>query len=294
MRDIYHIYELEANDFQVAAAQASDWWQTLLKVSGIFFTITIIVFFITNYPYIRSQLEDWEREKGSGNTDLIMSEQQNLYLWRNENEQGEVISYQLDSDKDGLSDSLELKIGTNVYQKDSDGDGYDDFLEFSRGYDPGGAGMIKAELVLKQTGCLIPLNWRKEKSKANGLWWDNFSAFPLLKGTTYLKAEAIKINSKKQEMTCLRRLLMAPFSDERQFSLKLSFANGKQMMVQYQKQAQFIADITQPDPKGGENEAFLVISAPLITAANGKEEPSQKIFVKAQIIKVTTRSIRFN
>lgn len=42
----------------------------------------------------------------------------------------------LDTDKDGLSDSLELKFKTDVNSADTDSDGYNDGLEVQNGYDP--------------------------------------------------------------------------------------------------------------------------------------------------------------
>ena len=43
---------------------------------------------------------------------------------------------QIDSDSDGINDSLELVIGTDPYNRDTDGDGYSDGEEFKSGYDP--------------------------------------------------------------------------------------------------------------------------------------------------------------
>ncbi|MEI6378169.1 MAG: thrombospondin type 3 repeat-containing protein [Candidatus Falkowbacteria bacterium] len=45
-----------------------------------------------------------------------------------------------DSDNDGLSDSLEIAIGTNPLQADSDNDGFSDYEEISRGFNPLGTG----------------------------------------------------------------------------------------------------------------------------------------------------------
>jgi len=42
----------------------------------------------------------------------------------------------VDSDKDGLSDELELQLGTDLQNKDSDNDGYLDGLEVENGYNP--------------------------------------------------------------------------------------------------------------------------------------------------------------
>jgi hypothetical protein len=42
----------------------------------------------------------------------------------------------IDSDGDGLSDSIEQKLGTNPFNIDTDGDGYSDSEEIDHGYSP--------------------------------------------------------------------------------------------------------------------------------------------------------------
>lgn len=51
----------------------------------------------------------------------------------------------LDSDNDGLIDSLEDAIGTNKTKSDTDGDGYSDKDEIIRSYDPNGPGKTKID-----------------------------------------------------------------------------------------------------------------------------------------------------
>lgn len=53
-----------------------------------------------------------------------------------------IISKDIDSDADGLSDSYEMDLGTNPNHYDSDGDGYDDGTEVANGYDPLGPGKL--------------------------------------------------------------------------------------------------------------------------------------------------------
>ena len=42
----------------------------------------------------------------------------------------------VDSDRDGLSDYDEMRLGTDPYDADTDGDGYSDGWEVDHGYDP--------------------------------------------------------------------------------------------------------------------------------------------------------------
>ena len=42
----------------------------------------------------------------------------------------------LDSDHDGLSDALEISLGTNIAKIDSDGDGFTDDEEVANGFNP--------------------------------------------------------------------------------------------------------------------------------------------------------------
>ncbi|RJQ33675.1 hypothetical protein C4566_03230 [Candidatus Parcubacteria bacterium] len=53
-----------------------------------------------------------------------------------------IISSDIDSDSDGLSDSYELDLGTNPNHYDSDRDGYSDGTEVKNGYNPLGAGKL--------------------------------------------------------------------------------------------------------------------------------------------------------
>jgi len=51
----------------------------------------------------------------------------------------------IDTDNDGLSDKLELLLGTDKFNPDTDGDGYGDGLEYKNGYSP----LIKAPVAKK-------------------------------------------------------------------------------------------------------------------------------------------------
>ncbi len=63
----------------------------------------------------------------------------------------------LDTDKDGLSDSLEEALGTNINKADSDGDKFSDLLELKNNYNPLAKGALKIERAFanKQKGRLF-------------------------------------------------------------------------------------------------------------------------------------------
>ncbi len=55
---------------------------------------------------------------------------------------GFIESNELDSDSDGLSDNLEIALGTDPQNKDSDEDGFNDQTEIENNYNPNGDGKI--------------------------------------------------------------------------------------------------------------------------------------------------------
>ncbi len=74
---------------------------------------------------------------------------------------GVVATTGVDTDGDGLANTLELALGTNINSKDTDSDGFADDLEVKTGYNPTGAGAAAYDLtfakqqvgkVLLQTG----------------------------------------------------------------------------------------------------------------------------------------------
>ena len=56
-RDIYHIYELEARDFN--SVSQDYFWKNLFQAGGIFVFLVFIVFFMVNFRFISAQLADW-------------------------------------------------------------------------------------------------------------------------------------------------------------------------------------------------------------------------------------------
>ena len=58
-----------------------------------------------------------------------------------------IISDDIDTDGDGLSDNYEIEIGTNPLDSDTDGDGYSDGTEIRHGYNPNGSGKMPTKLI---------------------------------------------------------------------------------------------------------------------------------------------------
>ncbi len=62
-----------------------------------------------------------------------------------------------DTDGDGLSDDLEISLGTNKNKIDSDGDGFDDYLEIKNNFNPlgGGQAAIDKNLIQRLSGYIL-------------------------------------------------------------------------------------------------------------------------------------------
>lgn len=75
-----------------------------------------------------------------------------------------ISSSDVDSDKDGLSDSYEVAIGTDPFNYDTDGDGYNDGTEIKNGYNPKGPGKM-VKLIYGQERTSLGY----EQAKANEL-----------------------------------------------------------------------------------------------------------------------------
>ena len=157
-RDIYHIYELEAHDFKTSVKDP--FWKNLFQTGGVFIFLTFVVFFMINFRFISSQLVDWyevreyriatdfSAEKG------VSLDARKFFISEN------------DSDQDGLSDKLEVVLGTNINKSDSDDDGFGDFQELSRGHNPSGEGKIKAEMEIVDAGT-FPVDWQENNSASS-------------------------------------------------------------------------------------------------------------------------------
>ncbi len=71
---------------------------------------------------------------------LILDEDENLI-------QTAPVALMIDSDGDGLSDDMEIRLGTDPNNPDSDSDGYNDGAEMANNYNPTGAGELKIAMA---------------------------------------------------------------------------------------------------------------------------------------------------
>lgn len=56
-------YKVENPYLDQDDSKKDNFWTSLIKATGIFFTISFIVFFIVNYSFIKAQLVDWRNQK---------------------------------------------------------------------------------------------------------------------------------------------------------------------------------------------------------------------------------------
>jgi hypothetical protein len=75
------------------------------------------------------------------------------------------VSVDTDTDNDGLSDAIEVKLGTDINNPDTDGDGYADELEVQNGYSPLEG---KGSRNIKRSG-EVDLTYQKFYYLANGV-----------------------------------------------------------------------------------------------------------------------------
>lgn len=142
------LYDIEAQSFDVGFAEEEpSFWLLLLKATGIFFVITIIVFCIANYQYIRSQLFDW-RQSAKTKINFQDFDGDGIPGWWEDKygfDDSRKEDMLLDGDNDHASNLLEYQFGTDPSNADSDSDGYSDGEEIAKGYNPNGEGRIDSD-----------------------------------------------------------------------------------------------------------------------------------------------------
>lgn len=141
-KDFYNNYqkEVEKNSRQHG-------WRSLLltlaQLSGIFLTITFIVFFVVNYQFIKNQIVDWRKEEEDYEKYVNDSDKDGMPDWW-ELKYGfdpfSITDKRKDLDQDSLVNYLEFQFGTDPTVADSDGDGFGDGEEVRTGFNPMGEG----------------------------------------------------------------------------------------------------------------------------------------------------------
>lgn len=143
--DIYNIYQIESGDFT-----PQNKWKSLLlnlaKISMIFVFMTMVIFFIVNYQFIKYQLVGWFSDTDRARADFKQdTDNDGISDWW-ELEKGMNINDPKDArqDRDGdlLIALLEYRYQTDPFNEDTDGDGYPDGKEVINGFDPNGVGRI--------------------------------------------------------------------------------------------------------------------------------------------------------
>lgn len=104
----------------------------------------------------------------------------------------------VDSDKDGLTDEMELKFGTDPHNPDSDGDGFKDLREIDWAYNP----LSSSSDRMSQK---IEINLKKQKMSyfVDGILWKEFkvstgkASMPTPKGEFKIRNKVKKAWSKE-------------------------------------------------------------------------------------------------
>jgi len=141
-RDFYNNYQQEVERIN----QPRSWRSlilTLAQLTGIFLTITLIVFFVVNYQFIKSQIIDWRKGEEDYEKYINDSDKDGMPDWW-ESKYGldhlSLLDKRKDPDKDSLVNYLEYQFGTDPTVVDSDGDGFGDGEEVRTGFNPMGEG----------------------------------------------------------------------------------------------------------------------------------------------------------
>jgi LPXTG-site transpeptidase (sortase) family protein len=150
IKNFVTLYDIEAQGFDgdlTEAHAAPSLLRFLLKATGIFLTITFVVFFITNYQYIRSQIVDWRQGKGT-KENIQDADGDGIPSWWEEknglddNNEKDALA---DDDNDMANNLLEYQFGISPLIADTDSDGYVDGQEIINGYNPNGEGRLDTD-----------------------------------------------------------------------------------------------------------------------------------------------------
>ncbi len=147
--DIYTIYELEAEKFgairEKKRRNTTFLLGQLLKVSGMIFLMSGVVFFIVNFSFIRSQIKDWLKGDFQSNFDSDGDGISDFWEKKFNTSITDSQDSFRDLDGDGLNNIVEFNLGTNLAQIDSDQDGLSDQREVYLGFNPNGKGSFDSD-----------------------------------------------------------------------------------------------------------------------------------------------------
>lgn len=148
IKDIYNLYQLEAENIEAPVKKGPSFWFIMLQATGIFFVITMIVFFVANYQFIKSQLVDWQKKETEKNEYTDDSDEDGVPNWweqkygfSNSNPK-DVFQ---DKDNDLANNLIEYQFNTDPNDPDSDRDGYFDGEEIRKGFNPNGVGRMDSD-----------------------------------------------------------------------------------------------------------------------------------------------------
>jgi len=148
-RDFYNYYQAEAVHGSRTKSQTHQLGWFLLKATGIYLTITFIVYLLVNYEAIKLQLSDAKASEIGVQIDLAGdSDGDGIPDWweikygLNPNDPTDAAA---DYDNDGAPNILEFQFNTDPFNPDSDNDGYFDGEEIRNGNNPNGTGRIDSD-----------------------------------------------------------------------------------------------------------------------------------------------------
>ncbi len=154
--DFYDYYELEVAQMNKTISSQTGLRAVLIflmKTTGVFLTITGVVFLLVNYEIIRAQVADAKASDNFDNRTVFEladkdSDGDGLFdQWEDENglDKNNPSDAVLDGDNDGVNNLIENQFDTNPNHPDTDNDGYFDGEEIRNGNNPKGFGRIDTD-----------------------------------------------------------------------------------------------------------------------------------------------------
>lgn len=146
----------------------------------------------------------------------------------------------IDSDRDGLMDAEEIRLGTHPYLADTDRDGYEDALEVRFGYDPTGPGRPDLSVHIAAIDLAAPVTYPQSRTEEDvqeamdrGVAYYPGTAFPGQSGNTYLTGHSSNYFwSTGQYNRVFRELRQLEVGDT--FSIVQTQSTGHKINLNYQ------------------------------------------------------------